>query len=54
MSTKEDPVLTDVISTPRVIHSAQLFAGKNEVRIVHAGVQYVLRITKENKLILTK
>jgi hemin uptake protein HemP len=25
-----------------------------EVRIVHAGVQYVLRITKENQLILTK
>lgn len=54
MSTKEAPALTDVISTPRVMHSAQLFAGKNEVHIVHAGVAYVLRITKENKLILTK
>ncbi|HQR81938.1 MAG: hypothetical protein B7Z05_03935 [Thiotrichales bacterium 32-46-8] len=38
----------------RVLPSSVLFAGKKEVRIHHAGVEYVLRITKEQKLILTK
>jgi hemin uptake protein HemP len=37
-----------------VIPSSTLFAGKKEVRILHAGVEYVLRITKEQKLVLTK
>jgi hemin uptake protein HemP len=38
----------------RVLPSSVLFAGKKEVRIHHAGVEYVLRITKEQKLVLTK
>lgn len=38
----------------RVLLSSTLFAGKKEVRILHAGVEYVLRITKEQKLVLTK
>ncbi|MBP7900426.1 MAG: hemin uptake protein HemP [Gammaproteobacteria bacterium] len=38
----------------RLVPSSQLFAGKKEVRIVHAGVEYLLRITKEQKLVLTK
>lgn len=38
----------------RVLSSSVLFDGRNEVRIVHLGVEYVLRITRENKLILTK
>ncbi|MCH9742117.1 MAG: hemin uptake protein HemP [Proteobacteria bacterium] len=38
----------------RVIASSVLFAGKTELRILHGGVEYLLRITKENKLILTK
>ncbi len=38
----------------RVLPSSVLFAGKKEVRIHHAGVDYVLRITKEQKLVLTK
>jgi len=38
----------------RVLLSSMLFAGKKEVRILHAGVEYVLRITKEQKLVLTK
>jgi hemin uptake protein HemP len=38
----------------RVLSSSVLFSGQREVRITHAGVEYTLRITKENKLILTK
>jgi hemin uptake protein HemP len=38
----------------RVMPSSLLFAGKKEVRILHAGVEYSLRITKEQKLVLTK
>jgi hemin uptake protein HemP len=38
----------------RVLPSSVLFAGKKEVRILHAGVEYVLRMTKEQKLVLTK
>lgn len=38
----------------RVLPSSVLFAGKKEVRIHHSGVEYVLRITKEQKLVLTK
>lgn len=39
--------------TPR-IDSESLFAGKQEVLIVHQGEEYRLRITKQQKLILTK
>ena len=38
----------------RVVPSSLLFAGKKEVRILHAGVEYSLRITKEQKLVLPK
>lgn len=36
------------------IDSQSLFAGKQEVLIVHQGEEYRLRITKQQKLILTK
>jgi len=39
---------------PRVIDSAGLFAGQNEVIIVHNGGRYRLRITRQDKLILNK
>ena len=39
---------------PRVISSAVLFNGANEVIIEHAGSQYRLKITRQNKLILNK
>jgi hemin uptake protein HemP len=48
------PLPSTQASSQRVLSSSVLFAGKNEVRIAHAGVEYLLRITKENKLILTK
>jgi len=34
--------------------SSQLFAGVHEIIILHDGVVYRLRITRNNKLILTK
>lgn len=36
------------------LSSQQLFAGKQEVLIQHNGQLYRLRITRQNKLILTK
>jgi hemin uptake protein HemP len=37
-----------------VVTSNQLFAGRQELLIVHEGDVYRLRITRSNKLILTK
>ena len=34
--------------------SSQLLQGANVVEIEHAGQRYLLRVTRENKLILTK
>lgn len=39
---------------PRTITSAELFGTGQEIVITHAGEQYRLRITANNKLILTK
>ncbi len=39
---------------PRSIDSAVLFAGSNELVIIHNGSPYRLRITRQDKLILTK
>jgi len=36
------------------VRSHELFRGKREIVILHAGHEYVLRITKADKLILTK
>lgn len=38
----------------RVIRSEDLFAGERVVRIQHAGEQYRLLITRNNRLILQK
>lgn len=37
-----------------LFHSAELFSRAKSLRIEHAGQYYLLRITRENKLILTK
>jgi hemin uptake protein HemP len=37
-----------------VVESERLFQGGQEVVIRHAGTEYRLRITRQNKLILTK
>ena len=36
------------------VSSASLLRGINMVEIEHAGQIYILRVTRENKLILTK
>lgn len=41
------------LARPRV-NSAQILQGSNAVEIEHAGQRYLLRVTRENKLILTK
>jgi hemin uptake protein HemP len=37
-----------------VIYSQDLFRGGKQLMILHAGQVYILRQTKDNKLILTK
>lgn len=39
---------------PPLVSSGQLFQAQNTLRIEHDGNCYLLRITRENKLILTK
>jgi hemin uptake protein HemP len=39
---------------PRRVKSADLFCGGATLIIEHAGQMYLLRTTRENKLILTK
>ena len=36
------------------IDTKEIFGQKKVVKIVHNGSTYILRITKDNKLILTK
>jgi hemin uptake protein HemP len=43
-----------VAEQPALIDTAALFAGKTEIRLLHRGSEYRLRITKLGKLILTK
>ena len=41
-------------TTDRQVASAALFQGRREIIIVHHGQEYRLRITRADKLILTK
>lgn len=36
------------------VDSTQILRGNSAVEIEHAGQRYLLRVTRENKLILTK
>jgi len=47
---------TEAAADPRerAVDSAALFAGRREIVIRHAGSEYRLRITRSDKLILTK
>lgn len=38
----------------RCLSSTQLLNGAREMIILHDGCEYVLRLTRQNKLILTK
>lgn len=46
--------ITQVTSTLTVLDSVRLFNGQRELIIQHQGEQYRLRITRQEKLILTK
>lgn len=39
---------------PRRVDSGSLLQGASMIEIEHAGQRYLLRVTRENKLILTK
>ncbi|HEV2293507.1 MAG TPA: hemin uptake protein HemP [Tepidisphaeraceae bacterium] len=39
---------------PITVEAATLFKGRDEVRLLHRGQEYRLRVTKQGKLILTK
>lgn len=44
----------DAAAPRRSVPSEQLFEGGRELIIFHDGCEYVLRLTRQNKLILTK
>jgi hemin uptake protein HemP len=48
------PSRSDPSQAPPTFSSGRLFGGAQVVFIEHAGQRYTLRITRENKLILTK
>ncbi len=39
---------------PLTVETETLFAGRDEIRLLHRGQEYRLRMTKQGKLILTK
>ncbi len=41
-------------SEPSVMRSEELFRARRELVILHDGQEYRLRLTRQNKLILTK
>lgn len=45
---------SDLLENPKVLPSSELLGEKGELLIEHNGCQYSLRLTRQNKLILTK
>jgi len=41
-------------TTRPLVDSTQILRGNSTVEIQHAGQRYLLRVTRENKLLLTK
>lgn len=54
MSNDREQLTHQSPSQPITLESGQLFAKGREIRIRHAGDEYRLRLTSNNKLILTK
>ena len=57
MHSTAHPPLPSPLSMPAPaprMDSAELLKGASSVEIQHAGQRYLLRVTRENKLILTK
>jgi hemin uptake protein HemP len=53
-STTSSPSPAGPTKGPQQVDVQQLLAGAQEVRLVHHGVEYRLRVTRQGKLILTK
>jgi len=53
---KPNPSPSDEVGAkpPRKMSSSELFGQAREIVIVHAGSEYRLRVTSNDKLILTK
>ncbi len=58
MNSQPKPPIQNAASNPSgqrpLIDSGTLMQGAPAVEIEHAGQRYLLRVTRENKLILTK
>ena len=54
MKKQSIPNTQNETSQRRVMQSSELFSGQKEIKIIHVGIEYILRTTKDNKLILTK
>ena len=52
--TPPEPASPAEATIDRQLPSAALFQGRREIIIVHRGQEYRLRITRADKLILTK
>ncbi len=52
--TPPSPPQAESSDTRPRLESEQILRGNNTVEIEHAGQRYLLRVTRENKLILTK
>ena len=50
----QDLQVATAAPAPRMLTSAELFGGHDEIIVLHNGAPYRLRITRQNKLILTK
>lgn len=48
------PAAGSACASPAVLSSSQLLGSQRAVTIEHEGTQYVLRATRNGKLILTK
>ena len=44
----------NTVQTLPMLHSNHLFSMGREIRILHEGEEYRLRLTRNNRLILTK
>ncbi|WP_434711085.1 hemin uptake protein HemP [Rhizobium sp. YTUHZ045] len=51
---KDMALQSDPAAQHRIIESADLFRGTNEIMIRHDGLVYRLKITRQGKLILNK
>ncbi|WP_183853434.1 hemin uptake protein HemP [Rhizobium sp. BK456] len=51
---KHVPLPSEPAAQHRILESADLFRGANEIMIRHEGVTYRLKITRQGKLILNK